>query len=555
MFGVIMWRNITLTATDIDSDPLTFEIVQSPSHGIFLDALPSLTYTPDTNYQGTDSFTFKANDGKEDSNIATVNINIKPPSTERHFEEVDGNPADATWTIYLSSAALDGMYLQMDDEIAVFDNDTLVGSYKITEILTQENQLNNYLTAWSTLSDGSGYNAGNFYTIKCWDASEQKEYICANPVLNNSYEDAYTGTTFPQDDGKYSIVNLSFETTTIQTIALINGYQFVSLNIQPENTEMTEILSNILDNVDFVKDSKSNMLRKIGPNWINNIGQWETIEGYLIRMKNNAELNVEGMSVNPETQISLKTGYQFAAYLPTEPIDAQTAFSNILDNLDFVKDSKSNMLRKIGPNWVNNIGNLNPGQGYLLKMKADDVLQYPNGSRIQRKAAYVRETQSPEHFGEIIGNAADDTWTIYLSKATIDKEALEPGDEIAIFDGEKLVGAYKLTETLTEDRQFDNFLTAWATLNNGDGYTSGNKYKFKCWDASEGIELSNFEVVFMDTYEDEYAENVFPDEDGQYSIVEIVFFEEECSYGDLNIDGKIDLKDVIILLKMVIGID
>jgi len=39
----------------------------------------------------------------------------------------------------------------MDDEIAVFDNDTLVGSFKVTEILTQENQMNNYLTAWSTL--------------------------------------------------------------------------------------------------------------------------------------------------------------------------------------------------------------------------------------------------------------------------------------------------------------------------------------------------------------------------------------------------------------------
>ena len=37
---------------------------------------PNLTYTPDANYNGPDSFTFKANDGTEDSNTATVSITV-----------------------------------------------------------------------------------------------------------------------------------------------------------------------------------------------------------------------------------------------------------------------------------------------------------------------------------------------------------------------------------------------------------------------------------------------------------------------------------------------
>ncbi|ETR68890.1 MAG: hypothetical protein OMM_04290 [Candidatus Magnetoglobus multicellularis str. Araruama] len=256
--------NITLTATDIDGDPLTFEIVQSPSNGTFSNTPPNLTYTPDANYQGTDSFTFKANDGKEDSNIGIVSINVKPVLTESHFEEVDGNPADATWTIYLSAATLDGIDLQRNDEIAVFDHDTLVGSFKLTEILTQENQMNSYVTAWSTLSDDEGYNAGNSYTFKCWDASEGKEYICANPVFDTSYDDLYSGNLFPEDMLTVSIVSLPFVTIIKQTIDMSYGYQFVSLNVQPEKIEMTEVLLNILDELDFVKDSKSNILRK---NW------------------------------------------------------------------------------------------------------------------------------------------------------------------------------------------------------------------------------------------------------------------------------------------------
>ena len=36
----------------------------------------ALTYTPAANYNGPDSFTFKANDGTVDSNVATVSITV-----------------------------------------------------------------------------------------------------------------------------------------------------------------------------------------------------------------------------------------------------------------------------------------------------------------------------------------------------------------------------------------------------------------------------------------------------------------------------------------------
>src|SRR5204862_7146935 len=38
----------------------------------------SFTYTPDANYNGSDSFTYKANDGIADSNVATVNLAVNP---------------------------------------------------------------------------------------------------------------------------------------------------------------------------------------------------------------------------------------------------------------------------------------------------------------------------------------------------------------------------------------------------------------------------------------------------------------------------------------------
>ena len=70
---------ITLVATDPDSDPLTYIIVDEPEHGTLSEIEgDKVTYTPDDDYHGPDSFTFKANDSYADSNLATVSITVTP---------------------------------------------------------------------------------------------------------------------------------------------------------------------------------------------------------------------------------------------------------------------------------------------------------------------------------------------------------------------------------------------------------------------------------------------------------------------------------------------
>jgi CSLREA domain-containing protein len=65
--------------TDVDGDPLTAVLVAGPAHGsLVLNSDGSFKYTPSANYNGSDSFTYKANDGQLDSNVATVKITINP---------------------------------------------------------------------------------------------------------------------------------------------------------------------------------------------------------------------------------------------------------------------------------------------------------------------------------------------------------------------------------------------------------------------------------------------------------------------------------------------
>ncbi len=71
--------SITLSGSDADTgDTLTYSVVTDPAHGTLSGSVPNLTYTPNHNYNGTESFTFKANDGTADSQPATITITVNP---------------------------------------------------------------------------------------------------------------------------------------------------------------------------------------------------------------------------------------------------------------------------------------------------------------------------------------------------------------------------------------------------------------------------------------------------------------------------------------------
>jgi len=71
---------ITLRATDKDNNDLTAAIVDKPRHGSLSSinqATGTITYKPNSGFDGSDKFTFKVNDGKADSNNGIVSIRVK----------------------------------------------------------------------------------------------------------------------------------------------------------------------------------------------------------------------------------------------------------------------------------------------------------------------------------------------------------------------------------------------------------------------------------------------------------------------------------------------
>jgi len=69
-------KEIILAGSDIENSPLTFSLIEMPTKGVLSGTPPNLSYLPNSNYNGSDSFTFKVSDGSLESEAATVSLKI-----------------------------------------------------------------------------------------------------------------------------------------------------------------------------------------------------------------------------------------------------------------------------------------------------------------------------------------------------------------------------------------------------------------------------------------------------------------------------------------------
>jgi large repetitive protein len=71
---------------------LTAAVVNGPNHGtLTLNGNGWFTYTPDADYNGSDTFTYRTNDGTLNSNLATVTLNVSAVNDAPSFE-LPANP-------------------------------------------------------------------------------------------------------------------------------------------------------------------------------------------------------------------------------------------------------------------------------------------------------------------------------------------------------------------------------------------------------------------------------------------------------------------------------
>ena len=90
-----VFADVDLVGNDVDGDDLAFRVSRQPANGTITGTAPNLTYTPDEDFFGADSFEVIANDGTVDSLPGTIEfeiqaINDPPVGTPRSIEVYAG---------------------------------------------------------------------------------------------------------------------------------------------------------------------------------------------------------------------------------------------------------------------------------------------------------------------------------------------------------------------------------------------------------------------------------------------------------------------------------
>ncbi len=114
-----------LNAADADGDAIiSYPIFLSPAHGSLSGPESNMTYTPDINYTGVDTFTYKAYDGTDYSNESAVTIHIYPPAT------AIADDFNTTYNTLLNGNVLNND-LGLNIQIIDFNTTTLHGALSI----------------------------------------------------------------------------------------------------------------------------------------------------------------------------------------------------------------------------------------------------------------------------------------------------------------------------------------------------------------------------------------------------------------------------------------
>nr|NQU91893.1 fibronectin type III domain-containing protein [Bacteroidota bacterium] len=319
------------------------------------------------------------------TNTITVIVEAYP---QQYFETIWSSPYNPM-TFYILESNIDGIPLQSDNEIGLFDIDPYTGEEICVGagVLTETLGGGVFLEIIASMDDGflpdqaNGYTPGNPIIYKFWNETSGVLENVSATYPYSGYDEVFTsqGTAFVELNGTLAIT---------QTIDLQTGWNMMSLRVQPENWNMLDIVQPLIDN-----DVLYKVMNETGgtifhlpfppPNgqWSNTIGDMANTEGYYIRVTDNAQLSLEGFVVETPFDIPLVEGWNMISYPCEQPQNALDAVQPLIDQglLYKVIDEAGGTIFHLPfppPNgqWSNTIGNFESGEGYYVRVTGDAAL-------------------------------------------------------------------------------------------------------------------------------------------------------------------------------------
>lgn len=252
-----------------------------------------------------------------------------------------------------------------------------------------------------------------------------------------------------------------------RTVEMIRGWNLISANVQPDEVDVSRLLTGLVQNGDLVmiKDGAGHFYHP-GHNF-DDMSDWTVTAGYQVKVSRACSLTLSGMTVMPDDPIHLRRGWQIAPYYPRVAVDAEAALAGLGQTLMIAKDGYGNFyVPRLG---FNAIGAMSEGQGYQMRLSEDADLVY-QGFNQQQSAPEPHPR--PVHFAAVATGA--ENMSLLLT-------GCREGVEYAAYSGNLLVGSGVAEDGLCG-------MPVWGddpTTLDVDGAMEGAPLRVVRWDGSE----------------------------------------------------------------------
>ena len=164
-------------------------------------------------------------------------------------------------------------------------------------------------------------------------------------------------------------------TSARQEIHLKEGGNVVSSFVSPIAPAMDSVFAGLQSEIAVVENEAGEQYRP-GKD-IDEIGQWESGEAYLIQARSDVTLSMHGEPLGTSS-VALEQGWNLVPYLPSSSLPVEEAVSAISEDLVLLKDETG---RSYSPDkGIDVLEQMEPGEGYKIYVDQSTTLNYPDSS-------------------------------------------------------------------------------------------------------------------------------------------------------------------------------
>ncbi|MDD4748074.1 MAG: M28 family peptidase [Salinivirgaceae bacterium] len=208
---------------------------------------------------------------------------------------------------------------------------------------------------------------------------------------------------------------------SIQPVRVYAGWSGISSYLLPFQSQMSEVLQPISNNLIIVQDETDSYYPSQS---VNTVGSWNAEKGYKIKVANNSYLRIAGSSIENQT-INISAGWNILPIVSSCPVECSALFSQTSE-ITIVKE-----IGNVNVYWpakeVETLEYLQPGKAYYVYATGNTTVTFPNCEEKQYAYTSKKDTDSPWEMTPPTGNSH----VISISKTALQNFSV--GDKIGAF--------------------------------------------------------------------------------------------------------------------------